>query len=963
MTRPIDNRDNRSFYQNPTSWIKERIYGPKRISQTELISDLEKLPLKKPLSPKQLQEKTNQAAKIYIQKSSIYAQVNLLYKWCNVGKKPIDEDRNLLYIVKDLSKCNSPGFFKIRSVMNRYFHHLSFFRMLFFYYSFVRWVPKLYINTTVNKILDTSRKELKDGKNLQPLGSGVLKTANSYLANYNNSVNKFRDDETDPLGDRDDYLREDLKHPKIIGYNSIEKLYSEFAKAASKEKMRPDFRPLSKTIKKIQLLDFKILQKIPKTLLLPVQAVTLTMGTIPYIVARLLEVIPNAIINIFHSKIIKKFVPSVLEDSLQAVSRSGFTHAINCFLCDIIGDVLVEMEKDPYDKTTKEPPKIVDKSLSADIKKFSELLFTLITREPYQSKEDLKRIQRNGLDPKSALERALKLFYPHYVDREWIKYFFVDKALHPNIIELFNFLFGQPEKFEEYLCNLIELLNKIYDNVPDPTTSEGRALLEEQHEKQQRRDALVNTLIKDGITHATEDGINEFFGRTSTNQDKDLILAYRKVKEKSLEKLPTIQQDARNLLLSCKDLIESFSPINSKTQAKEDIELAKNDLKNLFTIIQNVIPKENGPVKRSMENHLRDFKMNEKKLLDSLNQVDTNHDEIEQLKSFSKELRNLKSQFNSKYINIEKIKESLDALQALKIGSKFDKMIDEYQFLSDQFEKIQTHEKYLSTLKEVLTNTFFKNGLLLELAKAQKEYLISPKSISKEKRLKALNEKMLSSLNSLNSIGDDTDITEMKDVIRKISICPDPKKIQTVYNNAKELFEKKLSKHISLLTDEKAILTTKCFERCKSTIKKQENEFSKLSKDTHQNLMENAQNFSDSLTNLKNIVKNIDKKKHLGLNGLTVIQSASSAVFGATSYLLSNAHPILSGVSLGTSAVLAASTIIRPIRWAATNKAAVPLAKASAESASNTATNRAFYEGLIHAYMNDFSTAMLKSKK
>ncbi|NGX53096.1 MAG: hypothetical protein KR126chlam5_01404 [Candidatus Anoxychlamydiales bacterium] len=963
MTTSVKNSDNRSFFQRGTDLLSEKVYGPKRISQSELISKLEPNTVEKTLSIEQLREKTNEAVKIYIQRSTTFAVGKFLYKWCNDGKEDVDVDRKLLYIVRDLSKCNSPGFFKIRSVMNRYFKKLSFFRMAFFYCTFISWVPNLYIRKTVFKILKTSRKELKNGKNLPDLGSRVVKTANSYLANYNNAVDRFRDDETNPTGDRDKYLKEHLQHPKILGYDSVEVLNSEFAKAASKEKMRPDFSPLSDIVKKIQLLEFKILNKVPKVLLLPLQAVTLIMGAIPYILAKLLEIPPNVIINIFHKRMIESYAPSILEDTLKAVNRSGFTHAINCFLCKIIDDAFIEMNKSPYDKTTKEVPRVVDKALSADIKKFSELLFTLITRESYQTKDELKRIQKNGLDTKSDLVKFLKLFKSEYIDRVWVKYFFVDKALHPNIIELFNFLFGQPEKFEEYLCNLIELLNVIYDDEPDTTTSEGSKLLSAQQAKQTTKEKLVNKLIKKTITDGTEDGIHEVCKVLSKNQNKDLILAYRKVKEKTLEMLPGIQLDARNLLISCKELLQSISPLNSKTPAKEDIELAKNDLKNLFIVIKNVIPKENGPTQRAMEKHLRKFKENEKILLDSLNQVDNLHDEIEQLKSLSKELENLKSLFNSKYINIKKIKESLDVLKTLKLGSKFDKMIDEYKFLSDQFEKIQTHEKYISTMQEVLKTTFFKSGLLLELAKAQKEYLNSPNSISKERRVKALNEKIIRSLNLLTPIADDSDISELKDVIRKIYICPDSKKITTVHNKAKVLFKRKLSKHASLLEDEKVMLKTDCFEKCKSTIKKHENAFSRLFKDNHQSIMQNAQNFSDSLKDLKEIVKDIDKKKQLGLNGITIIQSAiasgSALASTAAAYL---SHPYLSGALATTAVIFGASIKLRPFRWTATN-AAVPLAEDSAENAQNVLINSVFNKGLAYSYMKDFINFAKKSKK
>jgi len=290
-------------------------------------------------------------------------------------------------------------------------------------------------------------------------------------------------------------------------------------------------------------------------------------------------------------------------------------------------------------------------------------------------------------------------------------------------------------------------------------------------------------------------------------------------------------------------------------------------------------------------------------------------------------------------------------------------MIDEYQFLSDQFNKIQTHFNYISFLKQTLTNTFFKNGLLFELAKAQKEYLNSPASVNRARRLKDLNKKMINILNTLEPIAEDTDISEMKDVIRKILVCPDSQKLKLAYKNAKELFEQKLLKHNSLIKDEKQILKTTCLKKCKSTIKKQENQFPALFKDTHKKLKQNAQIFNDTIAKLKEITMNIDKKKHLGYNGTTIAQVAGSALSGAIGYGLYFSNPILSAASLSSSAILLASTKLRPLRWAATNKAAVPLAKSSADSAYSVITNSAFYEGLIHAYMKDFIEYTKKSKK
>ena len=409
------------------------------------------------------------------------------------------------------------------------------------------------------------------------------------------------------------------------------------------------------------------------------------------------------------------------------------------------------------------------------------------------------------------------------------------------------------------------------------------------------------------------------------------------------------QKNGDNLFSTLKD---SFSLEHSQPQAKVTIKKSRDTLKALFIEIRNLIPNEEGRIKKDIQAYIQQFIKTEKALLDSLTKADQMHDEIEQLKSISKELKNLKTLLTSKDkdFDLKKIQEILDNLKALKIDSQFDTIIDEYRFVSDQFDKIKTHESYISNLQKVLSNPFFKNSLLQKFAKAQKELKIAPKSGSKEKKL-MLHKELSKLLKSLKPIAKDTDISELKKALKKISDSSDIKEIDEAYDAAKKLFEKILAKHKSLLIEENTNLTTKCFEQCKSTIQKHENTILKIIQDLGQNLIKKVGLFLKTLEMLEKEVNAIDNPPALE-DGQTTTATKKTRfsfipqVFSALTDYFANFNKR----HADSNHIIAKKYIPALV----TDGIALPFIKPYTESANRIITTPTFYEGLIHISMKAF---------
>lgn len=915
--------------------------------QTELISDIEKARLPTIQKKGPLKEETDYQAKKFVEKSSLYTSVCLLHSFCNDGPVTQDADRNISKVVKELSKQKSPGFFSIRKAMNKYFPQLSFFRMFFLYFSVLWWLPKFYIERSIDPILEFSRTHSKDGNNLPILGSNLLGTMNTYLADYNRTVQRFRDCKENPLGDRDGYVRQELHKPELLGYPSIDLLHKDFAKAASRKNIRPAFRGFSDPIKKLQFLDFVFLTKTAapiRTILLPI---TFILGIIPYLLARVIEFIPNKIIKKCHPFLIKYFTPTVMKSTLDAVSKPGFSHAINSFLCDVIQDLLIEMKKKPEERSIEEIPNVVNEALSKDIRKFSELVYALLKNEPYKTQEELQHIKEHGPDPKSFLERLAKLLTSKgYLDRSLIDPTFVD-ALHANIIEGFNLLFSKPERLEEYLCKLIVLLNTVFEYDPDPNSEEGKALLEEMTEKQNRREQLVNEVIKKGINLASDDYINSAMNILSRNQKENILVSYRKILKKASDNLPEIAQDSLDILHSS----GLDQPNSSQIKIAEvDIDKTMRDLLRFFTSISNLIPHEDGPVKSKMEKHLKPFLESENALKNCILQIKDLHDQKDGLKTLTEELQNLKHTFASTENSskkILKVKELLRKLNEINKKHQFDHILLEYKEFEDQLKKIDFHKEFSESLQELLTTTFFSNNLIHNLAKAQKDCLLHPNSESNQQALIIARNKVQNCLRQIESNESSQDVLEIKLAMKKLLDSQHPQHLEEVYKDLQSLVRKKIAKHKSLHRDEQTVLP-KFYETFSTTCEKQILDYPNLTKVTHKELIKQAEILKTTVEKMQLSLGDIQKQSYTEKIDTAAIAKLLSAVASIATYYLGF---FKTSIGLG----LVASRLALPgIVKRAANSIFVPLAKSTADNAYGVITNQPFYEGLIHAYMRQF---------
>lgn len=941
------------------------------IQQSDLISQIEKARNPVPEKIQDLKKETDYQAAKFVQKSSLYARVSLLLKLCNDGVAKSDDENKACLVVKELLKQNKTGFFSIRKEMKKYFPELSFLRMCFFYVLFISWLPGLYIQGSLNKILNFSRKGLKEGDNLPILGSNLLGTMNTYLADYNRTIQRFRIDKDNPLGDRDAYIRQELHKPELLGYPSIDHLHKNFAKAASREDTRPAFRTLSNQMTKFQFLDFEFLKKhlnIVRTVLLPI---TMILGTIPYLAARIIEFIPNKVIKWAHSTLIKYFMPTVIKNTLASVSQPGFSHAINSFLCDVIQDLLAEMKKKPEEKTIEEIPNIVNEALSNDIKKFSEFLYTLLKNEQCKTQEELEYLKVNGPDPKSLTERLLKLFTSKgFVNDALITPTFVE-ALHSSIIDGFNLLFSKPEKLEEYLCNLIVLLNTVFDYVPDPKTKDGLALLEEMKEKHKRREKLVNEVISKGINLAAEDtisiGLSSIGLKNLTRHQKENIsLSYRKIEKKASERLPDIAKNAFNIFNSSSYLNPSSAQAQS---AKEDIKKAMNDIKRLFVAISNDIPDDNDTVKKQMCKHLKQFLQKEQILKDTIIQIDHLHDKKEGIKSLKSELESLKQTLESAHQTPSKIISAIEAhlnrLNEINSDHLFDNFISQYANLDEQLKKIRFHNTFADKLQALLTTSFFSNNPIDILAKAQKEYLLHPTSKNKEQTLVNARNKIQEFLNQLETSSPSQDVTEIKLAVKKILDTQHTEQIDEEYKNALTLVRKKITKHKSLYKDEQGVLP-KYFDKCRTNIENQIAQFPKMTQDAHADLLKQTELLTTTVENMQKNLPEIEKQNFTdsidksaiakilisiascGAGYLGLIGKTLSIALGSTS--LGSTYLTPTGFAIGTGKKIASSLF-------------VPLARSTADSAYGLITNQeAFLEGLIHKYMGEFIKYVKENK-
>jgi hypothetical protein len=608
------------------------------------------------------------------------------------------------------------------------------------------------------------------------------------------------------------------------------------------------------------------------------------------------------------------------------------------------------MQKRPEEKNIEDIPNIVNEALCEKIRKFSQLVYTLLKEEPYTTQEELKYLKHHGPDPQSFLERILKLFTSKgYIDRNLITPIFID-AFCTNIEDGFNYFCARPEKLEEYLFNLITLLNRVFDHIPDSNTSEGKALLEEMQEKQKRREKLVREAITKGIAQASDDKIADITGVGMTkHQYENLLISYRKLQKRATSKergLPKIEEDVRAIF----DSTFVYPTVAQAFQAKQQIEKTMLDIERLFIAISNVMSTENGPVRRRMVKDLKVFVQDERTLKDAIIAIKAKHDQKVSSQSLVEELRNLTLTINTKP-SLSVIERHLQRLNEINKNHQFDEILVECKNLEKQLQKIKQHHTFARRLQEILRTSFFKNNILQTLAKVQKDYSNNPRSAKIASRRNRIKEEIQAVLTELENVVTETDLQEIIRAINNILNSSAPK-VNQAYESAISLIEKKIAEHNASHTNEINILPI-CYINVKKHIETHTATIPNTLESINTELIQQIEILQTTVDKMQRSVSDIGKHSFIdSLDGITIskilasLSSFGSSLFGLFPYF-----------SIGLGTVSLASTFITPsgIARNAASSVAVPLAERAAKNGYNLAiTNDVFYEGLFRAFMRSF---------
>lgn len=966
MVNPVNNQSNNiSSYELEN--LKERYSNSIKANQSHLNSDIQKATnpaLERSLN---LKKQTDKEIPAFIEKTALYAKVVAIKSFCNSGPKTENDDYHVSKIVQDLSKVSKPGFYSINKAMKKYFPNISTIKMIFWYFFVLigGFLPKLYIQRFIERLLHFVRYELNEGDNLPVLGSKVLKILNNYLSNYNRTAHRFREDKNNLIGDLDTYIKQEFNKPELLGFSSVNNLHKCFAKAASRDDIRPVFEPLSRTIRKVQTLDFDFL----KNHLSPIRALilpfTYLIGLPAIMFAKIFEYPIDLIFKKIHMGIIKYFMPTVIDSTLEAVAKPTFTYSLNTMLCEFIQDFLTDLNKKPEEKNIDITPNIINESLQAEINKFSKELVTLLRNEPYKTQIALQDVKDNGYSSKSKLEWLVKKITPKgTIDNKAIPYIF-ENTLEALIKNVFNTVFSQPQQLEEYLKTLISSLNKVFDNVPDPSSREGKALKEDMIEKQKMKEELVNALLVKEIDLQTENQLDDLFKRLSKQQKENLIVAYRKIKKKAHENLLEVAQDSSDILNSS----NYAQPTSAQSKhAKEDIEKAIKDIDRLSKAINNIVLDENDLIKNSIKDHTKSFRQYEQTLKDSIQQINQLHDKKEGLRQLKQVLQNLKKSFDGIYLNsanqISDIEKHLNTLNEINKNHQFDELASRYKHLQDQITKIKAHGDFAKTLQELITNTFFSKNLIYNLAKAQKEYILYPTSDGKEQALTNARTKVKVFLKDLENSFTLQDLTELKQSVKKILDSSQVLELEEAYRDTLALVRKKISKHNSLHQDEQTVLPT-FYDKAKFSIDFDVEQIPKESQIIHNQIIKQAELLTTTTEKMQASIKDIGKENLSDKIGYTtivkILAAISSFAAGYLGFITPLTSYVVGGASLAYAPFKLRSAITSASRAVAKN-VGVPLAKTTVDSAYKLGTNPAFYEGLIHTIMKSFVDYIKESK-
>jgi hypothetical protein len=859
---------------------------------------------------------------------------SLIQGICYLSNHNISNFSKVSEIINEIESKKSINFKNVSSILKKHLPHLSYFSIAKNYF-LLTYIMNLegWLNSFFSDILNYVRENLKDGKNLPDAGKKILESLNIYIALYNKKIDQFRDDRSNLPAQRDACIKQLFSDEKYLEGKSETELQQLFSKNIVDKFIDIRFfrRPFSKNSKVkcnfiVEYLDRKV----------------------------------NKFIKLFlRSFLLDNIIPSMVNNSIEAIGSSVFKEAINQTFSDLMKDMLDDLGKPIKAKSDIDlnRPDIVGENLRKILDELTTNIFKTLRREKYKTQEDL-----NSIKERSFLEKT--------VDKS------IEEALKEGLAKVYNIL-CQEEHSEKYLAQIADLLTKIFQPPLKEGSIEERKQREHQKNLQKRFDDLKKITIERFVQLSVDDEVNIAFGYLAKGQKEALEFFYRKIKyqidqDKDIP-LNEILKEANELTDLIKLEINQSNAKNSKSKLNSLLETIMSFIEK----IDNFKPKGNGALQKKLDKNFGPIVQQEKDLIINLEELQKVLTKTYALLDIDERLKQIKLSIeNLKNFNLLKQKHILsnhiNELKKINISNKTNEVLKsliKYEYIINEILNNQNNIKILNSIIQKESNKSLIDNLIENMISSFK----SPLNKKIRKDLQLLKSIIEIEIKKISSKNDKTDLT-----IKLNNILSARTYMQLA--DARETFEAELNDKIKankILEQKNINLIVEISNNSLKHLNEKLNVIPKTLQKFHEKSIELSNEFILLLKELKNLMLNIEKnhkstkfKKLNDLNSLTNTKRLIINLFSTTvsSMYISPLIPILNpfiatpiagmlGFSLSEKLI---TRSIAHITKKPTAKYVSDIALEYVNSGYRLLTDQTFYRGLTHSSMLEATKLLAK---
>jgi hypothetical protein len=844
---------------------------------------------------------------------------------------------NLTKVIEIINEIESKKTLTLRSVsssIKKHLPQLSYFTIAKNYF-LLTYITNLegWLNLFFTDILSFVRKSLKDGKKLPDAGKKILESFNIYIALYNKKIDQFRDDRSNLPAQRDACIIQLFNNEKYLEGKSEKELQMLFSKNIVEK-----------------FVDIKFFRK----------PFLKNDNTKCNFIAEYLDKKVNKFIKlILRSFLLDNIIPTMVNNSIEAIDSSVFKEAINQTLSDLMKDMLDDLEKPIKDKSdiNLDRPDIVGDDLKNIFNELTTNIFKTLRREKYKTQEDL-----NSIKERSYFEKK--------VDKS------IEEALKEGLAKGYNIL-CQEDNSEKYLAQIAELLTKIYDSpLKEGSIEEGK---QKEHQKnlEKRFNTTKDILIKKFVELSVDDEVNILFGYLAKGQKEALEFFYRKVKHQ----VDKDKDSSLNDLLKEADLLNELIKLElNESNIKNSKEKLKSLLENIMSFIEkidNFKPKGNGALQKKLDKNFGPIVLKEieiVKKLENLQKILTKTyallDIDERLKKIKLSIENLK---NFDFIQQKKnLSNHIIELQKINISDKTNEILTTLIKYRNEVDEILNNQKNIDILNSIKQKKPIKSSIdhLIETMIESFKY---PSNLIMKNDLQLSKSKIENEIKKITNENDKNDLQQkLKDILSARTYLQ--------LAESRKDFEDEIDKKIRKNEADKKNNTNLIFVTSNNLLKHFKDKLNIIPKtfeNYHKKTIDLSKDFILNLNELKNLILNIEENhkltKLIKLNDLNsllniirlpinVFSTAISGMYVAPLIPILNpyiATPLAAAFGFGFSERIATRTISN-LTKNPTAKYVSQIALDYVNSAYELFTNQTFYRGLTHSFMLQTSKLLEK---